>query len=109
MTLSPTPGTPALNRAAGLLIWVGIGLAPAAFIAGLTYSDPSWVLFNLLPAAFGGGIIVFNLGLILGLVAVYRGQAGQVLRTALWLPISLIVSALLIFWVGALIAQSPTF
>ncbi|MBF0809290.1 hypothetical protein E4U03_11845 [Rothia nasimurium] len=81
MTLSPTVTTPALNRAAGLLIWGGIGLALAAFIAGLTYSEPSWVLFNLLPAAFGG-VIVFDLGLILGLVAVYRGQAGQVLHTA---------------------------
>lgn len=94
-----------MNRLTGGLLGGGIGLALIGFLTlfFLDTSETTWETFSLFPACIFLGIAVFNLGLILGLVTLYRGQAGQALRIALWLPISLAVIALLLIWLGSIL------
>lgn len=94
-----------LNRLTGGLLGGGIGLTLISFLTlfFLDSSQITWAPFSLFPACIFLGIAVFNLGLILGLVTLYRGQAGQALRIALWLPISLVVIALLLIWAGTVL------
>ncbi|WP_237189173.1 hypothetical protein [Rothia nasimurium] len=111
MTATFTPTRSPLGRAACWLTWGGFGLAVFMFIAwfvslGLYQPDFALVI-SLIPLAGFIGITLYNLGLILGLVAIYRGQAKTALHWALWLPIALVALLCLIFWAGALLLQGP--
>ena len=109
MTVTFTPTRSPLGRAACWLTWGGFGLAVFMFIAWLVslglYQPDFAFIFILIPFAGFIGIALYSLGLILGLVAIYRGQAKTALHWGLWLPIALVAVLLLILWAGALLIQ----
>lgn len=109
MTATFTPTSSPLGKAACWLTWGGFSLAIftlIAWFASLGLYQPDFALVvSLIPLAGFIGIALYNLGLILGLVAIYRGQAKTALHWGLWLPIALVVLLLLIAWAGALLLQ----
>lgn len=110
MTATFTPASSPLGKAACWLTWGGFSLAIftlIAWFASLGFYQPDLALvFILIPLAGFIGIALYNLGLILGLVAIYRGQAKTALHWGLWLPIALVVVLLcLIAWAGVLLLQ----
>ena len=111
MTATFTPTSSSLGKAACWLTWGGFSLAIftlIAWFASLGFYQPDLALvFILIPLAGFIGIALYNLGLILGLVAIYRGQAKTAHHWGLWLPIALVALLLIIFWAGALLLQGP--
>lgn len=109
MTATFTPTSSPLGKAACWLTWGGFSLATfmlIAWFASLGFYQPDLALvFILIPLTGFIGIALYNLGLILGLVAIYRGQAKTALHWGLWLPIALVALLLLIAWAGALLLQ----
>lgn len=111
MTATFTPTRSPLGKAACWLTWGGFSLAIftlIAWFASLGFYQPDIALvFILIPLVGFIGIALYNLGLILGLVAIYRDQAKTVLHWGLWLPIASVALLLLIAWAGALFLQGP--
>lgn len=110
MSITPAATRPRQTPTQGIaawLIWGGLGLALAGIAVFFMPYDPLTVASGYIISLTFAGIALFNLGLILGLISLASGhRPGRSLSLALWLPITLIVGALLTLWGGLIILQN---
>lgn len=97
-----------LGRKAIWTIWCSFGmtvLAVLAYIACLFLAPVSigYVFVDVLSGVAATAFIALNIGILMGLVAMYRGDRSKSLNVIIWLPLSIFLTTYSILWAATTI------